>query len=256
MIKDFTINAIYYNIIDNKIEDPINGIKDLKNGIIRTSSSRNPYIRDPYRVLRTFKISGEFNIEITDHLRYYIYKDASVVKSTYLLLYDATIWSLTKMINSDYSLRAFHLIIKYNYLDVFIPAKNRDEFQIYTSKYSSLIENMAIISELIIKTKIIEIDIKVEKIKIYLDIFNQVFERSGVYKMIEQKYSDIYLEEKLNLYSNKMREKIKIYKYESIVAVSIIYCRLNDCEDDIFTTINLDLLKNVFVRMDKIVIIN
>ena len=35
--RDFTFNALYYNILENKIEDVLNmGINDLKNGFIRT----------------------------------------------------------------------------------------------------------------------------------------------------------------------------------------------------------------------------
>lgn len=63
--RDFTINAIYYDISSGKIVDPLNGVDDIKNKIIRTT--RNPkivYEDDPERLLRALRFSVllDFNI--------------------------------------------------------------------------------------------------------------------------------------------------------------------------------------------------
>ena len=51
--RDFTINAIAYDMNKNKIIDPHSGIKDLSEGIIRTPGSPNiSFSDDPLRMLR------------------------------------------------------------------------------------------------------------------------------------------------------------------------------------------------------------
>ena len=56
--RDFRINAIYYDIINQKIVDPLNGVDDIKNKVIKTT--RNPkivYEDDPERILRALRLS-------------------------------------------------------------------------------------------------------------------------------------------------------------------------------------------------------
>lgn len=66
--RDFTINALFYNINEDKIEDfTEKGIDDLKLGIIRTPL--NPYqtfIDDPLRILRAFRFSARFDYHIEE----------------------------------------------------------------------------------------------------------------------------------------------------------------------------------------------
>ncbi len=58
--RDFTINSIYYDFEKNKFIDPLNGIGDLRNKIIKVSSS-NSFTDDPLRILRTFRFYGILN---------------------------------------------------------------------------------------------------------------------------------------------------------------------------------------------------
>lgn len=61
--RDFTINAIYKNILTQEIIDPFNGIKDIENKIIRHIDS-NSFSEDPLRVLRACQFASRFNYEI------------------------------------------------------------------------------------------------------------------------------------------------------------------------------------------------
>lgn len=63
--RDFTINAIAYDIIDNKIIDPYNGVKDVKKGIIKEVHT-NSYEEDPTRIFRGIKYSNRYNFSIED----------------------------------------------------------------------------------------------------------------------------------------------------------------------------------------------
>ena len=62
--RDFTINSIYFDIKNNKIFDPVNGMNDIKNKIIKTINLNN--IKKDYlrliRLYRFFSLTG-FRIE-------------------------------------------------------------------------------------------------------------------------------------------------------------------------------------------------
>ena len=64
--RDLTINALFYNINEDKIEDFTKmGIEDLKNGIIRTPlEPSKTFSDDPLRILRCFRFAVRFNFKI------------------------------------------------------------------------------------------------------------------------------------------------------------------------------------------------
>ena len=64
--RDFTVNALFYNIADFSIIDHVGGIEDLRNGLIRTIG--DPLVRfteDPVRMIRAVRFASMlgFNIE-------------------------------------------------------------------------------------------------------------------------------------------------------------------------------------------------
>lgn len=59
--RDFTINAIYADI-EGRIFDPLNGISDLKNGIIKFIGSSEQRIQEDYlRILRYFRFFTQYS---------------------------------------------------------------------------------------------------------------------------------------------------------------------------------------------------
>jgi poly(A) polymerase len=64
--RDFTVNALFYNVADFSIIDHVGGMEDLKNGVIRTIG--DPLVRfteDPVRMIRAVRFAAMlgFNIE-------------------------------------------------------------------------------------------------------------------------------------------------------------------------------------------------
>ncbi len=58
--RDLTINAIYYNVDTNEIEDYVGGISDLNNGVIKTPN--NPIVtltEDPLRAMRALRFLSQ-----------------------------------------------------------------------------------------------------------------------------------------------------------------------------------------------------
>lgn len=66
--RDATLNALFYNIQKDEIEDfTKRGLKDLQNGILRTPlPARQTFLDDPLRVLRLIRFASRFNFKIDD----------------------------------------------------------------------------------------------------------------------------------------------------------------------------------------------
>lgn len=63
--RDLTINSIFYNINEGKIEDFVGGVEDLKNGIARTPlDPYNTFMEDPLRILRAVRFAAKYNLNI------------------------------------------------------------------------------------------------------------------------------------------------------------------------------------------------
>jgi tRNA nucleotidyltransferase (CCA-adding enzyme) len=60
--RDFTINAISMDLETGEIIDPVNGTRDLHNGILRHVSQA--FAEDPLRVLRGVQFAGRFGFDI------------------------------------------------------------------------------------------------------------------------------------------------------------------------------------------------
>ncbi|KAN0050687.1 hypothetical protein ACTA71_003832 [Dictyostelium dimigraforme] len=68
--RDLTINSLFFNINENRIEDFTgNGINDLKKGIIRTPlPSLTTFLDDPLRVFRSIRFASRLDFEIDEEL--------------------------------------------------------------------------------------------------------------------------------------------------------------------------------------------
>ena len=65
--RDFTINAIGYDIFENKFLDYYNGIKDIKDKKLRFIN-QNSFKEDPLRVLRAVQFCSRFEFKMDDDL--------------------------------------------------------------------------------------------------------------------------------------------------------------------------------------------
>ncbi len=65
--RDFTINAIGYDVKSKKILDPFNGQEDLKNSLLRAVDLEK-FDEDPLRVLRAVQFSSRFNLSLEKKL--------------------------------------------------------------------------------------------------------------------------------------------------------------------------------------------
>jgi poly(A) polymerase len=63
--RDFTINALYYNVEDFSVVDFANGMEDLRKGVIRLlGDPQNRYREDPVRLLRAVRFAAKLGFVI------------------------------------------------------------------------------------------------------------------------------------------------------------------------------------------------
>lgn len=60
--RDFTLNSIGYDPFTQRLIDPHNGIRDLRAGTLRHTSTA--FTEDPLRVLRAFQLAGRFDLQL------------------------------------------------------------------------------------------------------------------------------------------------------------------------------------------------
>ncbi|MDD4607392.1 MAG: HD domain-containing protein [Patescibacteria group bacterium] len=65
--RDFTINAMAWDLIQHKLVDPFNGLKDIKNKLLRAVGQPTKRFQEDYsRMLRALRFSCQLNFEIED----------------------------------------------------------------------------------------------------------------------------------------------------------------------------------------------
>ena len=84
--RDFTFNALFYNILQNKIDDPLNmGINDLKNGFIRTCVNPNILLNyDSLNILRMLRFATKYQFVIDEQCLDEIVKNKNIYQDNLL----------------------------------------------------------------------------------------------------------------------------------------------------------------------------
>ncbi|WP_320047045.1 hypothetical protein [uncultured Ilyobacter sp.] len=65
--RDFTVNSIYYNLIEDRYLDFFGGIEDIKNKLLRYVDKKS-FLQDPLRILRTAQFISRFGFSAEDSL--------------------------------------------------------------------------------------------------------------------------------------------------------------------------------------------
>lgn len=127
--RDFKCNAIYYDILNDKIVDPLNGIKDIENKIL--STVQDPYVvlsQDGLRIMRLVRQVSTFGFNIEEGT-------AHAAKELVSRLKDISVEriqvELVKLLNGDNVYQALCYMRDLNILEVIIPelAENKDVTQ-------------------------------------------------------------------------------------------------------------------------------
>ena len=83
--RDFSINSMFYNINEEKVEDLTSkGINDLMNGIIETPiDAKITFKDDPLRILRMLRFALKYKFKISDNINNCIEKNIDEYRDNY-----------------------------------------------------------------------------------------------------------------------------------------------------------------------------
>ena len=94
--RDFTVNALYYDVKSEQVIDFLQGAKDLEQGILR--SIENPVLKfqeDPVRMIRAARYSGKLDltpeIDIVDAIHTYQHVLHDITPARYQLEFEKTL---------------------------------------------------------------------------------------------------------------------------------------------------------------------
>ncbi|MFI3184980.1 MAG: polynucleotide adenylyltransferase PcnB [Methylococcaceae bacterium] len=118
--RDFTVNALYYNIKDFSVVDFVGGMADHKTGTLRLIGDPDMRFReDPVRMLRAVRFAVKLGFKLDEACEKAIHNDAQLLASIpSARLYDEAL----KLFLSGYALQTFEMLRHYGLFQVLFPA--------------------------------------------------------------------------------------------------------------------------------------
>lgn len=117
--RDFTVNALFYNIKDFSIVDYVGGVRDLEEGqlkLIGDSSQR--YIEDPVRMLRAIRFAAKLGLRIHPEAEKPISQHAELLKD----IPSARLFEeMLKLFMGGYALQTFEMLRHYDLFKYLFP---------------------------------------------------------------------------------------------------------------------------------------
>lgn len=117
--RDFTINAMYYNVNDGSIRDFANGLDSIDNRTISLiGDPETRYREDPVRMLRAVRFAAKLDMDIDDA------SDEAIHKFAYLLenIAPARLFEeVLKMLFSGQGFATYELLLHYGLFDKLFP---------------------------------------------------------------------------------------------------------------------------------------
>lgn len=77
--RDFTINSIYIDINNKRFIDPLSGMEDLKNRILKVTYKRS-FRDDPTRIFRAIRYKARMNLKYSENTLYEIKRGKEYIK--------------------------------------------------------------------------------------------------------------------------------------------------------------------------------
>ncbi len=121
--RDFTVNALYYNIDDFSVRDYVDGLKDLKARRLRMIGDANQrYREDPVRMLRAIRFAAKLNFKISPETETPIFELGNLVTQVPAArLLDEYI----KMFLAGFGVVSFQLLRHYRLFRILFPETSR-----------------------------------------------------------------------------------------------------------------------------------
>ena len=121
--RDFTVNALYYDIHDFSVLDYAQGIEDLKNSTLKLiGDPATHYKEDPVRMLRAVRFAAKLDFSIEQSAAKAIFEHGRLLRDIPpARLYDEVL----KIFHSGHALRSYQLLRHYDLFGYLFPALER-----------------------------------------------------------------------------------------------------------------------------------
>ncbi|WP_137888293.1 polynucleotide adenylyltransferase PcnB [Pseudomonas sp. 2FE] len=118
--RDFTINALYYDVTGEHILDYARGVHDIRNRLIRLiGDPEQRYQEDPVRMLRAVRFAAKLDFDIEKHSAAPIPRLAAMLREIpSARLFDEVL----KLFLAGYAERTFELLLEYDLFAPLFPA--------------------------------------------------------------------------------------------------------------------------------------
>ena len=152
--RDLTINSLFYNINEKKVEDWTNkGLSDLKNGIIETPiDAQITFKDDPLRILRMLRFALKYKFTINDNINNCIEKNIEEYRNNFKnnISPERIEKELFKILDMNNSSFAITYLYEFNLLDAILQPSKYDTNNIYNLENIFLsVTNLYILGEYI-----------------------------------------------------------------------------------------------------------
>ena len=118
-LRDFTINAISFDIVEKKLIDPFNGLEDLENNILRCPIAPNIVFNDdPLRMIRAFRFSYAQNRKLDENIIKALKTDFDKIKSVSI---ERIKDELSKILVLENPSLVFKKLVEFEFLDTLFP---------------------------------------------------------------------------------------------------------------------------------------
>ncbi|USD64818.1 polynucleotide adenylyltransferase PcnB [Vibrio sp. SCSIO 43136] len=136
--RDFTVNAMYYNIADYSIHDYANGVADLDEGVIRLiGDPETRYREDPVRMLRAVRFAAKLDMDIEEKTEAPINELAHLLREIPAArLFEESL----KLLQSGYGLETYYLMRDYDLFQQLFPMMEEFLTEANDSKAERMIE--------------------------------------------------------------------------------------------------------------------
>jgi poly(A) polymerase len=117
--RDFTVNALYYNIEDGSIADYTNGMDDLQHKTLRMIGDvATRYREDPVRMLRAVRFAAKLGFTMEKQTGSLIFEMGHLLSGVPVArLFDESV----KLLQGGYGLNCFELLREYQMFDLLFP---------------------------------------------------------------------------------------------------------------------------------------
>lgn len=222
--RDLTINALYYNINTNQVEDwTERGITDLLSQTIDTPKKPLPtLLEDPTRILRAIRFAAQLSFDMSPAL----IRAARDDRVRYALQYKVSRDSIGKAIDEMLGTRArdpcrgIQLLVATELVDVVFPLGEQadavDSMTIYKAGLQYLSRTQSLVTRVFLQSPDLEWDISKRRLLWYAAFFKPVYEMStrssGKTKRSKRQASAFY-----QLLDALKRPKADVQSIESIL---------------------------------------